>query len=278
MQNPQDKYIKVNNENIRYWDEGDSDSILVLVHGFAANVEYWEKNIWVLAKKRRVIAVDLIGFGKSDKPKINYTLELFVDFLKSFLKELNIDKLDLMGHSMGGGVSTYFASKYPDKVNKLFLISSVGFDKYIPMAFRVLGLPIWGKLIFQPTRYTVGQAVRRFMYVKDSISEEFAENLYQLNKTKAAKYSLLKILTNYVSLKGISNKILKLMKERVAKLTMPVYVVWGKQDELLSVRGAAKAKELIPQAKVYLFDKCGHMPQLEYPAKFNELICSFLSA
>ncbi len=273
----QDHYIEVNGIKTRYWEEGSGDVPLILVHGLAASVEYWEENIQALAKNRRVIAMDLIGFGLTDKPKICYDSDAFVNFLKSFLAQLNIESFYLIGHSLGGSVCAQFAMDSPGRVKKLILTSSAGFDKQLPLLLRLGSLPLLGKLLDLCTRDVFAKVIRGFSYNPRSFSDDLIDRLFHLRKLPNASYAVINVLKNHVNVFGIRKRLLARVREGMSNLNMPVLIVWGKDDPLLSVRGAHKAKELIPHADIHLFDQCGHVPPLEHPEQYSQLINDFLT-
>src|SRR2546426_4274647 len=105
-----EKYIKVSGNKIRYLEEGTSKNNIVLLHGLGSHAERWERVIPYLSKKYRVIAPDIIGFGYSDKPSVDYTPEFFVKFVFDFLETLGIDKTGLICSLLGGQIAFEFAA------------------------------------------------------------------------------------------------------------------------------------------------------------------------
>ena len=275
MQNPPDKFVQVGKINTRYWDIGQSDIPVILVHGIITSVEYWERNVPELAKNHRVIAFDLIGFGKTDKPNITYNLDDFVHFLKLFLDQLNVTQCFLIGHSFGGSLCLKFTLDFPTKVKKLILVSSAGFSRKLPLNFRLLSLPLCNKLIYHATPKTIIHTIRQHIYDKNSLSDSFLERMYQLNHTYKAQRTLLKILQNSINLFGIRKKTIEPITKHFSELKHPILIIWGKQDKLLPLKDVDQ--NLIPHARWYIFDKCGHLPQMEHADKFNRLVRDFLT-
>ena len=142
------KYTTVNGIKTRYCACGEQGPVILLIHGFVGSIEHWTTNIEALAKNHRVYALDMIGFGYTDKPQnLEYNDELFVQFIKNFIDTLGLKKINLIGHSLGGAVCLGFAIKYPVLLSKLVLVSSAGFGKDLPLGFRLLTLPLIGELI-----------------------------------------------------------------------------------------------------------------------------------
>ena len=125
---PELREQKVFGRSIRYYDTG-SGPPLVLVHGVGGDADQWAFCLRGLARSNRVIALDLLGFGRSDKPGIDYRIAGFVEVLDRFLAALDITRASLLGHSLGGWIVASFALQYPDRVDKLILNDAAGIDE-----------------------------------------------------------------------------------------------------------------------------------------------------
>jgi len=123
-----ENFIQVDGNKIRYLETGHSKNTLVLVHGLGASAERWSKTIPYFAKDYHLIVPDLIGFGYSDKPLVDYTTDFFSDFLKKFLDSTNIEKPNILGTSLGGQISAEYASENSN-IEKLILVSPSGIMK-----------------------------------------------------------------------------------------------------------------------------------------------------
>src|ERR671933_1142271 len=120
----------VNGYAIRYLDYGSHDrKPLLLLHGIGASAERWVRVIPTLSKYFRVIVPDIIGFGYSDKPTVEYTMDFFIKFFEDFLENLNINKLNIIGSSFGGHLATEFAIKHTNRIEKLILAAPAGMMK-----------------------------------------------------------------------------------------------------------------------------------------------------
>ena len=124
-----EKFIQVDGNKIRYLESGNSKKTLILVHGLGASAERWEKVIPLFEKHYRVIVPDIIGFGHSDKPLTDYTIEFFTEFLQSFLDVLDIKNPIIIGSSLGGQISAEYAAENSQNVEKLILVSPSGIMK-----------------------------------------------------------------------------------------------------------------------------------------------------
>lgn len=278
MTNFTDKYVNINGINTRFWQAGNKGTPILLIHGFVESVEYWQENIAALAKNHRVYALDLIGFGHTDKPKkINYTEKLFVKFVKDFMASQNLTKVNLIGHSLGGAVALHFTIAYPELVDKLVLVSSAGLGRELPAHFRILTLPIIGNIVFRvKLKKLLGLALRSHTYNPDAISDELLQSIHKIFLLPNFSKTMVKILQKYANCNGIRRRAIKPILKNLKNITAPTLIIWGKQDHLLLVKHAYVALRHLPNAKLEVLDECGHFPQLEQSKKFNKLVLKFL--
>ncbi|KAB8029959.1 alpha/beta fold hydrolase [Fluviispira multicolorata] len=270
-------FIDVNGYNTRYWSVGSSPSIILLLHGFALSVEFWSENILELSKDHKVIAVDLLGFGQTDKPKSKPKLENHPLFIHEFLKKLNIKKVKIIGHSMGGLISLKFSQMFPEMVEHLVLIGSPGFRTDIPIHLSIFSLPFLGEIMVKPNKKGLENALNRNTFNKNVIKKEQIELLYNYSLNPQMNKVLLWVNRSAVNIFGIKKHIVKTIKKEIHKLKMPVMIIWGKEDSIIYVSHAHAGKELIQHSRLVIFENCGHMPQIEYPEKFNEIVLDFFS-
>jgi 4,5:9,10-diseco-3-hydroxy-5,9,17-trioxoandrosta-1(10),2-diene-4-oate hydrolase len=125
---------------------------VILIHGLGGYIENWEKNIAHLSRTHQVFALDLPGFGRSDKPDNRYTIPYWAAFVQKFMQALEIDRASLVGESMGGAIAIQFALQYPQQVERLILCASAGLGKEVAPFLRLLSLPILGEQLSRPSR------------------------------------------------------------------------------------------------------------------------------
>jgi pimeloyl-ACP methyl ester carboxylesterase len=277
---PEDKYINVNGLKARYWAEGDSGPQVLFIHGIGASVEYWHKNIHELSKNYRVLAVDMPGFGKSDKPDADYTLEFYSEFLTEFCKVMKCEELVVVGHSLGGGMAMQFAIEHGKRVKKLILVDNVGFAKQVTIFFRLMAVPVIGRLFLKLSKKLFAFALRGNVHHGEVISDELVDVLYPLNQAPLAIRTLKYIVKHNTDLAGIRAATLKPIWDHMDKIReIPTLVCWGKDDNLLSAKvHVPEIKKWLPHVRLELFDDCGHIPQMEHPKKFNKLFDEFVKS
>jgi 4,5:9,10-diseco-3-hydroxy-5,9,17-trioxoandrosta-1(10),2-diene-4-oate hydrolase len=276
-QTPQDEYVKVGEVNTRYWTQGSEGSTVILIHGIGCAVDSWVLNINTIAQKHRVYAIDLVGFGRSDKPTVEYSLPLFAEFVKDFMEVQNIDRASLVGWSLGGGVSLQFAIQFPDKLDKLILLTSVGFGKEIHLMFRMASIPIIGKLLSRPSKKGTARLLKECVFDPAIVTDEVVDLYYQLAASPGGHEAWLATLRRAVSFSGVKKDTIQTFRDNLGTISAPTLIIWGKQDRVFPVAHASIAEEGIPNARAHLIDNCGHCPQFENPEEFNNQVLEFLS-
>ncbi len=157
------KWVGVGSVRVRYYDEGQGETVLLL-HGLGGFAEHWWKNIDPLSRRFRVIAPDIVGFGLTDKPEADYTLGYFVEFVSAFVNALGIARTAIIGTSLGGAVAMQRALSDPGSVGKLVLVASVGLAERAGGFIRSLLLPIAESLSIRPSRWMLKFGYRHVVH------------------------------------------------------------------------------------------------------------------
>jgi 4,5:9,10-diseco-3-hydroxy-5,9,17-trioxoandrosta-1(10),2-diene-4-oate hydrolase len=278
IQAVQDQYMQVGQIRTRFWTVGDEETIVVLIHGIGSSMEYWIHNIHTLAKHHRVYAMDLVGNGRSDKPAAPYSFPYFAQFVNDFLQAQNIDRVSLIGNSMGGGVALQFTLQFPDKVEKLVLVDSAGLGREVSLFFRLPTLPLVGKWLTRPRREGTAQLMREAFYDPALITDELVDFNYQMSTLPGAQGAILSTLRRNITLRGVQDHIWRAIVDNLHNITAPTLVIWGQQDRILPVAHAQVARDRIANVRLHLIDHCGHMPQMERPEEFNAVVLEFLAS
>ncbi len=274
---PQDRYIKVGNINTRYWQAGDKGSAVVLVHGLGGFCENWMHNLEPLAKSHRVYAMDLVGFGRSDKLPLVKDIYVLVQFINDFMDAKKISKATLVGNSLGGGLILQFALQFSQKVEKLVLVDNAGMGRDVIVDFKLCSLPFLGELLIKPSLKGVENLWRKIVYDPALVTPKLVKMCYELGTLPDATKSLLSVLRAGINLCGQRGNLTRLLLKDLDKISVPTLIFWGRQDRIIPVKHAEIAAARIPNAKLTVFDKCGHMPMFEYPEGFNKLVLEFLT-
>jgi pimeloyl-ACP methyl ester carboxylesterase len=273
---PQDLYISIDNINTRYWQMGDRGSTIILLHGGNGSIEFWLYNLPTLAAHHRVYAFDMVGSGKSDYPDRSYSLADQADFLCGFMNALKIDKATLIGNSMGGGVALEFTKLYPDRVDKLVLVDSMGFGKEISLGIRLITLPAVVSLL-RPGRWMIPAMLRSNFYDGKQLPPEWIEFRYPIFAIPKRNLVILRIGQSNFNLAGVLPQVYRPILDSLPNISQPTLIIWGEDDRIIPAKHAYIAAAGIPNSQLHIFPDCGHHPYLEYPAKFDRLVLDFMA-
>lgn len=245
--------------------------VAVLVHGFSVPSYIWDPTFAALRDAGyRVIRFDLYGRGLSDRPDAAYDGELYATQINDLLAALQVNEpIDLFGLSFGGYVAGYFAAKHPQKIRTLSLVdpsnarANLPWHRSIPLVgaywFQVSELP--GKAEGQSSDFLHPE---RF----PDWAGKYRPQMQYKGFGRALRRSALRLTT--ADFEGIYGAI--------GKAEIPVFLVWGKQDQTLPVTGAENVKRGIPKLDYFEVDQSGHLPHMEQTAAFNERMFAFLNA
>lgn len=268
------KEIKLRSSQLKlfYFEAGlDNSEIIIMIHGLGDEADTWRHVFHPLAVKYHVYAVDLPGFGRSDKPNLDYTPQFFLSTLKDFIEEMTISKTILMGSSLGAILAQGFALQYPKKVSGLILMGGALIEKEPMFDWRskLMQIPILGEWLYNKLRKNPDAAfdsLRNVYHDLDKMPEEDRDFLYQrVNKRvwsdsqRRAYFSTLRNLTGWVkqSQEGLA--------ERLGSIDIPTLVIRGEFDQLFPAENADVLIEAQDNADKVVISDAGHLPHQEAP-------------
>ena len=258
-----EKFINIDENKIRYLESGNSDNTLVLVHGLGASANRWEFVIPHFEKNYRVIVPDLIGFGYSDKPLVDYTTDFFSEFLKKFLEKLDIKNPVLIGSSLGGQIIAEYTLNNNNAVQKLVLISPSGVMKHSTPA-----LDAYVMAALYPNQEAAKNAFEMMSGSSKNIDPKIVEGFVKRMRLPNAKMAFMSTLL------GLKNS--QILTEKLSSITVPTMVVWGELDPVIPVKYADSIVSTIKDCRFYRMDGCGHTPYVEVPETFVKIVMEFL--
>lgn len=267
------EYIDVDGIRTHYFVAGGGPAV-VLLHGLGASVVAWRDNIGPLADRFTVYAVDIPGHGDSAKPRMAYTLDQGVDFLTGFLDAVGVATAALIGNSMGGLIALRTAIEHPGRVSHLVLVDSAGLGREVSPYLRLMSLPLLGEAIERSSNRGTEAMLRVVFARQDLITPELVEELTRTRASHGAKRAALRMLRHGVGVRGVRPRIR--LEHRLPELSVPVLVAWGEEDRIFPVAQAIDAAHGSPSIQLAVFPKCGHWPQMEGTAEFNDLLLDFL--
>lgn len=271
------KYIKVGGIRVRYLAAGESGPPVILVHGLGASAEIWKDNIRGLAAGHRVYAPDLVGFGHTDKPDIKYSPFDFLIFLKDFIDVLGFEKINTIGLSLGGGISLLYAIEYPERIDKLVLVDSAGLGREMTIPMRLGSISFLSRW-FKVSKPILEGLMKRLVYNPDVITSGLVDLYYKLLSQPDSMRTISRVLSSVADLAGAKKDVLALIRDRLDTIAAPTLIVWGKEDRILPLEHGIHGQQQIQGSRLFVFEHCGHVPNLEKPHEFNELVLKFLDA
>lgn len=275
------KYLKVDGLRIHYLTGGEEGSPVILLHGGGADSASleWRLSIGPLSQHHRVFAPDWLGYGESDKPRIEYTNEYHVDFLGRIMDVLELEKASLAGISMGGGIALGFTLQSPQRVDRLILVDSHGLGGEIPwrvVSYLLVRLPLLMESIWMIegwSRWMVRWSLRRIVYDPQVITEDLVDELYQVMKTPGVGRAFKSWQRSEIGWSGLRTDFL----DRLHEIRVPTLILHGAEDRLVPVSWAKRAHTLIRGCELHVIPECGHFLPREKTDEFNRLVLEFLA-
>ena len=261
---------------LRYWQQGDNGPTVILIPGLGGSLENWQYNVDELSQHCKLFVVEPIGFGRSDKPFIKYSFTTLADSIKEFLAVMQIKKADLVGNSLGGAIALKVADDCPDIIDRLVLVGSAGFSTKLPFAFRIASVPVLGTLLLRPKLKFTKKALESFVYDPKTITENFIRQMFALSILPGQRRVVLSILRENVNLLGMKQAIFERESNKIKKIDNNILLIWGREDPVIKFENAAIALENLKHSQLETFEKCGHLPQIEMPQRFNQCVIDFL--
>jgi pimeloyl-ACP methyl ester carboxylesterase len=251
---------------------------LLFVHGIGAGASsfMWRRNFDALASDLRVYALDLLGFGLSDKPAgAPYSADLYVELIRDFLREVAGAPAVLVASSLGAAYAVRVADEEPELAHSLVLVAPTGTGGGNLRArpgmtgaafYGLLQSPVLGTSFYNviaSERSIREYARRELFYDRRRATDRLVAQYYATSHQPGAQHAIAAFLSGYLNTDP---------RASFARLRQPVTLVWGKQDETTPIEQAAEFLSLNPRAGLEIFDRCRMMPQEEYPEKFNALV------
>lgn len=268
---PGNNGLVINSHKINYVDQGRGIP-LILIHGFGSSLFCWRKNIPALSERYRVYALDLLGFGFSDKPlDENYSMDAYAELIIQFMNALKIERAVLVGHSLGGGIAMLTTLKYPKRVLGLILIDPEAYALKPPFMLRVAQLPIIKSFIHHAIgKWTIRISLERSFYNQALVTDELVDNYYRPFKTRNGKRATIKVL------QAMDFKKLKMHIQHYRKIKKYTLIVWGKEDRISNIRLGYRLHKDLTKSILKVIPESGHLVQEEKPNEVNNAINNFL--
>jgi pimeloyl-ACP methyl ester carboxylesterase len=252
---------------------------LVFVHGLGGSWQNWLEQLPELAREHRVVAMDLPGFGYSPMPHEQISIAGYARLLDGLLAELGIDAAGVIGNSMGGFIGAELAISFPQRVERLVLVSAAGLSTHNdPVPVRAMpALVRLERIIAAGTAWLAAKSetVMRRRRLREATLYAVVRHPGRLPPALAAEQLRGAGKPGFIA--ALQAVIDYDVRDRLPEIACPTLIVWGDRDRLISVRDADVFEELIPNSRKVIFEDTGHMAMLERPAAFNALLEDFLA-
>ncbi len=278
------QYVSLHGKRRAFVKQG-SGPALLLLHGLACDHTTWTPVIDELAKKYTVIAPDLLGHGLSDKPRADYTLGGYANGMRDLLTVLGIDKVTVVGHSFGGGVAMQFAYQFPERTQRVMLVSTGGLGPDVTPLIKLIQVPGWfrvmGALTLPGVRHVETFALRTAHQYGDvgplrKVTRDLDEvaDIIESWKDRRTRFAIRHLVRAVIDWRG---QIVTMSDRAYLSDAMPMAVVWGQDDQVIPVRHASNAAALAPEVRVEVLADAGHFPHKNHPEEFARILDDFVS-
>lgn len=269
----------IHGHRISYRLAGNGPAIL-LIHGITSSRNTWDAVFDGLAEHHTVLAPDLPGHGDSDKPRGDYSLGAYASALRDLLVYLEIPRVTVVGHSLGGGIAMTFAYQFPTRVQRMVLVDSGGLGGEVSLALRAATLPgaeVALPLLFGPVTQTAlgagGWLLSRVGLTPSANTRGLVEGLVSLGDGEARR-AFVQTARSVLDSRG--QRVDARGRLYLAE-DLPIMLVWGARDAIIPVEHAEKALELVPHGRLEVFPDAKHFPFNDDPVRFVEVLTDFVA-
>lgn len=271
------QFIALQGMQVHLRDEGarDDPEPIVLIHGTSASLHTWDGWTEALKGQRRVIRMDLPGFGLTGPaPDGDYRMERYADFIAALMDQLGVRRAVLAGNSLGGGIAWHTAVRHPERVSRLVLVDATGYplqSTSVPLGFRLAQIdwlqPLMSQLL---PRRMIAASVRNVYADPNKVTPELVDRYYELTLRAGNRVSL----SQRLKLRETDEQYAGLIKT----IRQPTLILWGAQDQLITEPSGQRFHQDIAGSQYVVFDGLGHVPQEEDPARSVVPVLKFLTS
>ncbi len=252
---------------------------LLLLHGLGCDHTTWLPVLAALSRRYTVIAPDLLGHGRSAKPRADYSVGGYANGMRDLLTVLGVDKVTVVGHSFGGGVAMQFAYQFPERTERLVLVAPGGLGPEVTMAIRAVTMPgfhqVMGLLTLPLVRQATTTSLRTLAASRVPLVRDLDEvaAIVESFRDPRARRAIRQVVSSVVDWRG---QVVTMADRAYLTAAMPMCVVWGSDDAVIPVRQARRIAELAPGATVEVVQDAGHFPHKDHPQRFVRILDEFV--
>jgi pimeloyl-ACP methyl ester carboxylesterase len=260
-----------------------SGPAILLIHGIGDNSTTWGTVQAKLAQRFTVIAPDLLGHGQSDKPRADYSVAAYANGMRDLLSVLDVERVTVVGHSLGGGVAMQFAYQFPQLVDRLILVGAGGVTKDVNVALRIASVPMGSEALavlrlplVLPALQVLGR-VGGALFGSTGVGRDIPDVLRILEALPepTASSAFARTLRAVVDWRG---QVVTMLDRCYLTESVPVQLIWGSRDSVIPVAHARMAHAAMPGSQLEVFEGSGHFPFHDDPDRFVELVEKFIDS
>ena len=256
-----------------------SGPVLLLIHGIAGSSATWDDVLPWLAERYCVVAPDLLGHGGSAKPRGDYSLGAYASGVRDLLGALGHERASVVGHSLGGGVAMQFAYQFPERCERLVLVSSGGLGREVHPILRAAALPgaewVLPLLCAAGVRKAV-DGMARFLGRAGVRAAPDLEEMWRGFCSLADADARQAFVHTVRTIIDVGGQRVSAADRLYLAAEVPVMLIWGEQDSMIPVAHARPAHEVIPGSRLAIFPGAGHFPHRDDPRRFVEVLLDFM--
>jgi pimeloyl-ACP methyl ester carboxylesterase len=256
-----------------------SGSAILLIHGIGDSSDTWRPVLEGLAEDHTVIAPDLLGHGRSEKPRADYSIAAYANGMRDLLSVLDVDRVTVVGHSLGGGVAAQFAYQFPDRCERLVLVGSGGVGRTVSPLLRLAAVPgievLMPFLGLSPIKSASRVAAGVLHFFNTALGRDAEEVLAVFDSLPdtSARRAILRTLRSGVDWRG---QVITMLDRAYLAEGIPTKVIWGRHDAIIPMGHGRLAAAAMPGSDLEIFDEAGHFPHHTDPARFVTIVNEFI--
>ena len=272
------QHSQIHGHKVSYLAAGDGPPV-VLIHGVTGTCDQWAPVLPLLSERHSVIAPDLLGHGQSAKPRGDYSLGAYASGVRDLVVGLGHERVTVVGHSLGGGIAMQFAYQFPERCERLVLVSSGGLGQEVHPVLRAATLPgselvlplIAGARVHAAGAAVAGLLERVGLHAGPDVAEMVRGygSLADADTRRAFVHTLRSVVDPLGQRVNASDRL-------YLAADVPALIIWGRRDRVIPVSHAAVAEAGMPDSRLEIFERSGHFPQLDEPVRFAGLLGDFI--
>ncbi len=274
------QYRTIHGYRRAYVKAGQGPAIL-LIHGIGDSSDTWRPVVEQLAEDHTVIAPDLLGHGRSEKPRADYSIAAYANGMRDLLSVLDIDRVTVVGHSLGGGVAAQFAYQFPERCERLVLVGSGGVGRTVSPLLRLAAvpgveflMPLFG---WQPIRFASRVTFATLRFLDTALGRDAEEVLavFDALPNTLARTAILRTLRSGVDWRG---QVITMLDRAYLAEGMPTKIIWGRRDAIIPLGHGKLVNASMPGSDLEIFDEAGHFPHHTDPERFVTIVRDFVAS